>query len=220
MRIPAALLLALGLSLQAQALYQPRPTSDAACPRIEGHEDAMFRKGGQYNTTGGIKGAVTDQVMGEASAGVLIPKAERQPGTAFAVYDSANKALPVTELKGKLVVIGFWQTTCGPSLNLLNELVDFQAKGEKFGFEVWPVCLDEGKWAALGPFLAKNRAFVGKTRLYMPGLGEQGPASLMKVLPVLPALFILDREGKVAYQKLGYEPNALVGALKKLIPEK
>ena len=69
MRIPAILLLVSGLSLQAQALYQSRPTSDAACPRIEGHEDAMFRKGGQRNTTGGIAGAVGDQVM----AGVHAP---------------------------------------------------------------------------------------------------------------------------------------------------
>lgn len=216
--LPALLLAA--TTLQAQATYQTRPASDPHCPRVEAHEDTLFRTGGQKNTTGGMAASVSPEVLGKSGAGELIPKEARESGAAFAVFDVAGTPLKAADLKGRILVVGFWQTTCPPSINLLNELVDFQAKGAKFGFEVWPVCLDDRKWATLTPFANQNRKFLGATRLFTPGLGEAGPAVFMKVLPVLPALFILDREGRVAYRKLGYEPNGLVAALKILIPER
>lgn len=209
-----------GITLLGQTIYQPRPQSDKSCPRIEDHEDHLFRNGGQGNSTGGNPGAVTAQIMGKSDSGEMVSKAERRSVSTFSVLDNHGKTLHVADLKGKVVVVGFWQTTCGPSLNLLNELVDYQAKGEKFNFEVWPVSMDDGRWSAVTPFINKNRKFFEKTRFYLPSIGATGPSVFMNVLPVLPALFILDKDGKVAFKMMGYEPNALVNALKKVLVEK
>jgi peroxiredoxin len=158
--------------------------------------------------------------MGKSDLGEMVPKAERSSASTFSVQDVQGKTFQVSELKGKILVVGFWQTTCGPSINLLNELADYQVKGEKFNFEVWPVSMDDAKWSAILPFANKNRKFLEKTRLYLPSIGATGPSVFMNILPVLPALFILDKDGKVAFKMMGYEPNALVNALKKIITEK
>lgn len=233
--------LCFGMTLLGQAIYQPRPQTDKSCPRIEAHEDTLFKTGGKSTSTGAIQGevgtmvrsdksgspansavsgVVADQIMGKSDLGEMVPKAERSSASTFAVLDVQGKTLQVSDLKGKVLVVGFWQTTCGPSINLLNELVDYQAKGEKFNFAVWPVNMDDAQWSAIMPFANRNKKFFEKTHFYLPGIGATGPSVFMKVLPVLPALFILDKEGRIAFKMMGYEPNALVNALKKILVEK
>jgi len=240
MRINICLPFCLGVTLLGQAMYQPRPSSDKSCPRVDAHEDTMFKTGGDPAPFAGLQGTTKpqigasrpdgapntisgavrkDQIVGSDDTGVRFAKEVRTSASAFGVADIANKTTSVADVKGKVLVIGFWDSACGPSVNLLQELVELQAKGEKYNFEVWPVCLNSDRWTTLIPFINRNKSFLEKTRIYLPGIGASGPSVLMNVIPALPALFILDKEGKVAFRMMGYEPKAAVNALKVVLKE-
>ncbi len=148
-----------------------------------------------------------------------LPLGHRPSAAAFSFTDKSGKTRSVGDLKGKIVIIGFWTTACDASCRELMEMADLQPKGGKFGFEVIPVNFDPERWAKVMPFLQKNPDFFKNTQVYLPGVGEHGPSVLSKVIPALPAVFIVDREGNLAYAGAGYEPNALVAALSRVLKE-
>jgi peroxiredoxin len=232
-----ALILLAVLPLCGQAKYMATSRSERSCPRVEENEENALRtKEGGYRselpkantlganpikaTTGTLDSATGPGVVEGRSVTGFIPKGSRKDAGAFAVLDADGKKTSVASAKGKVVVINFWQTACEPSASQLMEMADYQAKGEKFGFLAWPVNYDEQRWVKVKPFLDKNRKFFEKTKVYVPGLGAEGPAVLMNLIPELPALFIIDREGRLAYQSTGYEANTLGQALQRILVEK
>jgi peroxiredoxin len=238
--LPAVLLATAALPLLAQATYQPVPSGEKACPRIESRDEDTLKASSSLstttlgrtsssaagrsmpltaNTTAAATSAGGAQIVGRSEFAFIL-KAERQGVEKFTVLDAGGKPRSIADLKGKVVVVGFWQTACEPSTNLMIEMAELQAKGEKFGFEVWPVNYDPERWVKVRPFIDKNRKFFEKTQVFLPDLGAKGPGNFAEVFPALPALFIVDREGKVAVRSYLYEPNALLANLKKVLVEK
>lgn len=239
MRRPFLFLLA-ALPLAAQATYQPVPSGEKACPRVETRDEDTLKASASRstsslgrtaplaagtgapltaNTTAAATSAGGSQIVGR-SGFTLVPKGSRTSAAKFTILDAGSKARSIADAKGKVVVVGFWQTACEPSTNLLMEMAELQGKGEKFGFEVWPVNYDPERWQKVRPFMDKNRKFFEKTQIFLPDLGEKGPGNFADVFQALPALFIVDREGMVAVRSFQYEPNALLENLKKILVEK
>jgi peroxiredoxin len=238
MRATLAILLALAaLPGQAQATYQPVPSGEKACPRVEIRDEDTLKASSSLstlslgrtsparvtpltaNTTAAATSAGGAQILGKSEF-TLVPRGTRQGVEKFTVLDAAGKAKSIADFKGKVVVVGFWQTACEPSTNMMMEMAELQQKGEKYGFEIWPVNFDPERWQKVRPFVDKNRKFFEKTQIFLPELGAKGPSNFADVFPCLPALFIVDREGKVAVRSFQYEPNALLENLKKVLVEK
>lgn len=238
-----ATFLLMSSALMAQDKYLATSPGQSSCPRINEDDStthpgsvadakggyAPVQGGGTGVTAGsnyrdpaaaGAAGSSTNYQVLEAGKPHFIPMGQRPSASAFGVSDRSGKNLTVAELKGKVVVIGFWTTACDASCRQLMELADLQPKGEKFGFSVLPVNFDPERWGKVMPFIQKNAKFFEKTQIYLPGVGAQGPSVLSKVIPALPAVFIVDREGNLAFAGTGYEANALVENLKKVLVEK
>jgi hypothetical protein len=227
MRTAAVFTLAvIGLSLQAQPAapltYKPAGPKDKFCPRMEENDPSLFDSARRNQTRSPGSDALrgpglvpVDAALGAA----LIPPEKRKSAATFTVQDNTGKSLGVAAQKGKAVAVVFWQVSCGPSLDLLLELADLQKREDKFGFVAWPVNYDTDRWVRAKPFIEKNRKSLGEARLFVPALGEQGTQVLAPALEALPAWFILDRQGRVAVQATGFEPKALVNALKKVLME-
>jgi hypothetical protein len=237
----------LGLGLTAQDRYFATHKDQKSCPRVEDREELLlmasadarqtltsgangftpclnentFQPNLLGNTTAKDGSAAGPQLLGEVGVRFFPPENRRDVST-FQVLDGKGDPRAVLAARGKVVVIGFWQTACEPSVNLLQEMAELQPKGEKFGFEVWPVNFDSERWQKVRPFVEKqaNRAFFQKTRILLPGIGATGPNLLMASFPSLPALFIIDRQGRLAFAQTGYEPNLLLENLKKVLVER
>lgn len=220
------LLLAVGAVLAAQPAapltFKPAGPGERSCPRTEEKDPALFDAARRNQT----RSPASDAMKGpgllpvDAALGAtLIPPAQRRSARTFTVQDPSGRNLEASAQAGKAVAVVFWQTGCGPSLELVLELVDLQKREDRFGFTAWPVNYDTDRWVRVRPFVEKNRKALGEARLFVPVLGEQGAATLAPSLDALPAWFILDRQGRVAVQATGYEPKALVGALKKVLSE-
>jgi thiol-disulfide isomerase/thioredoxin len=116
-------------------------------------------------------------------------------------------------LKGKVVVIDFWATWCGPCVAEMPNMKKLYAEYKDKGVEFIGVSLDapkeEGGLDALKKFVAENHITWPQ---YYQGKGWEGEFSRSWGINAIPAVFIVDADGKL------YSVEAR-GKLDTLIPE-
>ena len=117
---------------------------------------------------------------------------------AFTEKDLNDKPLALENFKGKIVLIDFWATWCGPCV---AELPNVLAAYEKFhakGFEVVGISLDQSRDALTAFIKEKNMAWPQ----YFDGLGWKSKLGTQYGIQSIPATFLLDGEGKIIARDL------------------
>jgi peroxiredoxin len=125
------------------------------------------------------------------------PDKERKAAPDFALKDSDGKTVHLSDYKGKVVLLDFWATWCGPCKIEIPWLKEFQRKFRDKGFEVIGVSMDEEGWQVVKPFvteLAINYRIV---------IGDDSTAQLYGGVDALPTAFVIDREGRIAAVHVG-----------------
>ena len=119
----------------------------------------------------------------------------------------------IEELKGKVVLIDFWATWCGPCLaELPNVMEQYELYHDK-GFEVVGISLDEDR-AALEEFLAEKK--LPWIQLHQnDGAGWGNNNAARYAIQGIPACFLIDQEGKVV--SLECRGEVLPAMLEKLL---
>ena len=119
----------------------------------------------------------------------------------------------IAELKGKVVLIDFWATWCGPCLaELPNVMEQYELYHEK-GFEVVGISLDDDR-AALEEFLTeKNLPWIQLHQNDGSGWGNENAARY--AIQGIPACFLIDQEGNVV--SLECRAEVLPAMLEKLL---
>ena len=134
------------------------------------------------------------------------------PAPAFTVRDLDGKELSSASLRGKVVILNFWATWCGPCRAEIPDLVALQAKYRDHVVVVG-ISEDEAPPEVVREFAARykvNYPIVMKT----PELAKGFPG-----ISALPTSFILDRESRIVQKHVGmltartteYEMRALAG---------
>ena len=111
----------------------------------------------------------------------------------FTLKDGNGATVKLSDYRGKVVLLNFWATWCGPCGVEIPWFVDFEQKYKSRGFAVLGVSMDEDGWAAIKPFVAERKVN------YRILLGNDSVSQLYGGLDSLPTSFIIDREGKVAF---------------------
>ena len=111
----------------------------------------------------------------------------------FHEKDLEGKPLSVANYKGKIVMIDFWATWCGPCVaELPNVLKTYQKYHDK-GFEIIGVSLDEDK-NKLTSFIKEKDM---KWPQYFDGKGWENKVSTQYGITSIPATYLLDKDGKI-----------------------
>ena len=109
-----------------------------------------------------------------------------------------DRSLALSDFRGKVVLLDFWATWCGPCMNELPHLKDLHAKYRGQGFEIVGVSLDiypaELKRVVEGEGLAWPIAFEGKQ--------WDNSLALMYRVYQIPTSYLLDRKGIIRYRDL------------------
>jgi thiol-disulfide isomerase/thioredoxin len=117
----------------------------------------------------------------------------------FTLRQIDGAPFPLAPLRGKVLILSFWATWCGPCREL--EPIFAQVAGNYEGRTdavFFAVNVDEDD-ARAKPFLDEQKWTVKP--LFADGLDD-----LLKVI-ALPTVVILDRNGKIAYRANGYQPE-------------
>ena len=123
-----------------------------------------------------------------------------------------GREVDLSQMKGKVVLIDFWATWCGPCVREIPSVKKTYDELNSKGFEIIGISMDSNQ-AKLEDFLAKNdmpwpQFFDGKgwkTRLAQ----EHGISSI-------PAMWLVDKEGNLVDQNAR---SGLEGKVKKYLAQ-
>jgi thiol-disulfide isomerase/thioredoxin len=143
-----------------------------------------------------------------SSAGVVVTLAlVGKIAPPFELKGADGKTYKLADFRGRVVILDFWATWCGPCRASIPTVDDFYQKNKDRGVVVFGVNVGEEADVV-------NR-FVKTNDVHYPVLLNAGSdvASLYKV-EVYPTLAVIGRDGKVTACELGF---AGAGALKRLL---
>jgi peroxiredoxin len=132
----------------------------------------------------------------------------------FDEKDVDGKPFNLAAYKGKVVLIDFWATWCGPCIAELPNVMKAYEKHHANGFEIVGISLDSDQ-AKLEKFTKeKNMAW----QQYFDGQGWNNKLSTKYGVNSIPATYLLDGEGKIIAKNL--RGDALEKAVAKALAKK
>ena len=115
----------------------------------------------------------------------------------FTLSNAKGERLSLASYKGKVVLLNFWATWCGPCKVEIPWFIEFQNTYQAQGFTVLGVSMDEEGWKAVNPFVLSEKIN------YPIVLGNEQVNMLYGGIEALPTTLVIGRDGKVAYLHAG-----------------
>jgi thiol-disulfide isomerase/thioredoxin len=121
------------------------------------------------------------------------------PAPAWTLTDVDGRSISSDQFKGKVIVLDFWATWCGPCRSEIPGYEELQKQFGPAGLEIVGVSLDQGDDNA-----AVVRKFVADQKInYQIVLGDNQIAEAFGGVEAIPTTFIIDRSGTIRYRKVG-----------------
>lgn len=127
------------------------------------------------------------------------PNNERKLAPDFELKDVNGHAVKLSDYRGKVVLLDFWATWCGPCKIEIPWFQEFERQNKDKGFAVIGVAMDEEGWQVVKPFaqhMSINYRLVVGNDAIGDLYGEGG-------IDALPTTFLIDRGGRIASVHVG-----------------
>ena len=144
------------------------------------------------NSSKPVSAAATGKAEMESKGGK-----ESKIAPEFALKDADGKTVRLSDYKGKVVLLDFWATWCGPCKIEIPWFIDFERTYKDKGFAVIGVAMDEEGWTVVKPFISELSIN------YRILQGTDATASLYGGVDALPTTFLIDRDGKIVATHVG-----------------
>jgi peroxiredoxin len=160
----------------------------------------------KVTTDAELKAYADERAARAAAAGPRVKMLE--PGAMapdFTTTDVVGKPVKLSDYRGKVVVLDFWATWCGPCLNSMPHTQEVAAKYKDQGVVVLGSCTSDAR--------DKFEAWVKANQAKYPDFifshdpaerGADRVSAKLYGVGGIPQQFIIDREGKIASTVTGY----------------
>ena len=114
----------------------------------------------------------------------------------FALTDISGQKLNLDDYKGKVVLLDFWATWCGPCRIEIPEFVELQKRYRDQGFAVVGISMDDGPEPV--------REFYQQYKMNYPvAMGDSKLAELYGGILGLPTSLLIGRDGRIYSKHIG-----------------
>ncbi len=128
-------------------------------------------------------------------------RGEKEPFSAlapdFSLKSFDGQEITLSQLKGKVVLLDFWATWCGPCKESIPHLIHLYKNYRESGFEVVGMNIDKGDGEVV-------RRFVRSMDIPYPVV--MVPEDVVRTYQVtgIPATFLIDKQGKIREKVVGF----------------
>ncbi|HEY7290725.1 MAG TPA: TlpA disulfide reductase family protein [Vicinamibacterales bacterium] len=140
----------------------------------------------------------------EAGAGAASCPADAKPANLnFTLKDVSNADVKLSSFKGKVILLDFWATWCGPCKIEIPWFIEFQNKYAKAGLQVVGISVDDT--------LAKLKPYVSDMKMnyvVLQGLDHDDVQDAYGPMFGIPVTAVISREGKVCMKHAGLASKA------------
>ena len=127
---------------------------------------------------------------------ILVATKVNKPAPDFFITTMDKRVIKLADLKGKVIVLNFWATWCGPCV---AEMPHFQTTARKYNGNkkvIFIAISTDNNRAQVGPFLKR----IGYTEL----VAYDDVAATNYRITLIPTTVIIDREGFIQYRDVGF----------------
>jgi cytochrome c biogenesis protein CcmG/thiol:disulfide interchange protein DsbE len=129
---------------------------------------------------------------------------DRKTAPDFELTDAGGAQIRLADYQGKVVLLNFWATWCGPCNIEIPWFNEFEAAYKDRGLSVVGVSMDEGGWKTVKPYIEQ------KHLSYRIVIGDDALAQKYGGVDSLPTTFLIDRDGKIAASHRGWLTRPLM----------
>lgn len=115
---------------------------------------------------------------------------------------SNGATIDLSAMKGKVVVVNFWATWCGPCRAEIPDFISVYGEYKSKGLEIVGVSLDEGGWSDVTPYAQRSKI------TYPIILGDRRVARTWGGIQAIPTTFIIDKQGNIIDSHVGMMSKA------------
>ena len=125
--------------------------------------------------------------------------------------DLNGKEVSSDQFKGKVLIVDFWATWCGPCLSEIPGYIELEKKYGAKGLAIVGVSLDRQSPKYVQKF-ARDHGMN-----YTIVMGDEDVVAAFGNFDAIPTTFLIDREGRIAHQKTGAMPHDQYEAIVKKV---
>jgi thiol-disulfide isomerase/thioredoxin len=135
---------------------------------------------------------------GELAKGEVCPLDAKQANLNYTLKDANNQDVRLADFKGKVILLDFWATWCGPCKVEIPWFVEFQEKYGPAGLQVVGVSVDD-TLEKLTPFVTQFKMNYA----VLQGLGHDDLQEEYGPLWGIPVTMLIARDGRICSRHTG-----------------
>lgn len=138
-----------------------------------------------------------------------------EPLPDFTLSDMSGKAHTLSSYRGKVVMLNFWATYCGPCIKEMPSMQRLKEKLAGKSFEILAIDMAEEK-ADVKAFMQRHHIQVNFPIL----LDTEGTVIEQWMVSAVPTTFIIDPQGKIRYALYGgleWDNDEVVATINRLL---